>query len=129
MIRAYSTAFAVALLGFVASCPQAHAAFSRSVTASAVTYTSATLQRPASASATCATSGSTTTATVNWTASPSTFLTGYRITSTPASQNLTAAASARTRSFTLAKGNYTFTVVATYRSWTSTARTTTTVTC
>ena len=131
MIRTVPTTVVAALLGWslVHGAP-AQAAFSRLTSASA-THSSAVLQPPASVSATCAAAGPTSTGTVSWTASPSTFLTGYRITSTPASTTQNVAATARTATMTgLTKGlSYTFTVVATYRNWTSATRTTASTMC
>lgn len=132
MIRRASTVITAALLGWSSvGCPAAEAAFTRSSTSSPVVYTSGTLQAAATVSATCSLSGSTYTANVTWTGSPSTFANGYRITSDPASQQVDVAGSARSATLTgLALSTvYTFTVVATYRSWSSPARTTASMLC
>lgn len=131
MIRSFSIATATALLGWsLLASPPAQAAFSRLATASGA-YSSATLQPPGTASATCAAATSTTsTATVSWTASPSSYTTGYRVTSTPASTTVNTAATARSTTLTVPRNKaYTFTVIATYRNWTSGARTTASVNC
>lgn len=131
MIRLLSTVTATALTGWLlVACPPAQAAFSRLMSASGV-YSSATLQPPATASATCApVNGTTSTATVSWTASPSTYATGYRVTSTPVSTTVNTASTARSTTLTVTRNRaYTFTVVATFRNWTSGARTTASVNC
>jgi len=122
---------ALVVLGCSLSAAPAFALFRGTVTAAPTTYTSAVLQPPASASATCVAGMTTSTATVNWTASPPSVTTGYSITSTPVTTTKTTAAAGRTTTFTgLTKGgSYSFRVVATYRSWTSVARVTATVTC
>lgn len=109
----------------------AFATFLRTASATATAYGSSTLAPPASASATCASGTSNSTATINWGPSPSTYTTGYSITSTPISSTKTTVAGTTTTTLTgLTKGaNYTFKVVATYRNWTSTARVTASVAC
>ncbi len=105
----------------------AEASFSRSVSAAAA-YGSGTLQPAASVSATCTVSGNNASATVSWTASPSTKVGGYRITSSPATTTVTAASTARSTTVTglVKTSKYTFTIVTTYQSWVSTGRTTAT---
>jgi hypothetical protein len=122
---------AAALLWSLTASPLAHAVFTPGTALASAGYSSSTLQPPASVSATCASAGGTSTATVNWTASPSAYATGYRITSTPASTTTTAGGAARSATLTgLTKNsNYTFSVSATYKSWTSATRTTATVAC
>jgi hypothetical protein len=125
---------AVALGALWAARP-AQAAFAAVTSASSVVYTSATLQPPATVSATCTASGSTSTATVTWTASPTaaagTASGGYRVTSTPTSTtvNVTGSVRSTTLGGLTKNSTYTFSVLTTYRSWTSAVRTTATVAC
>ncbi len=120
-----------AVCGLVGAAP-ALASFSRATSPAAATYTSGTLLPPVSASATCASAGSTATATINWGGSTSSKVTGYSITSTPASSTKTVASAARTTTLTgLPKSvTYTFNVVTTYgTNWTSAPKVTASVAC
>jgi hypothetical protein len=100
----------------------AHASFSTAASASA-TYSSSTLQPPSNVSATCLRGGPggggpDSTATVTWTATTSPYATGYRISWTGGST--TAASSPATINGMTKNVDFTFTVQATYRNWTST---------
>lgn len=106
------------------------AGFAASPSRPAASYASSTLQSSGTVSATCAAAGSTSTATVSWTASPSTYTTGYTIRWTGGSTGSTTATASPISIPGLVKGgSYTFTVTATYRSWTSTARSSAARTC
>jgi hypothetical protein len=109
----------------------ADASFQRSVAASA-TYTTGSLQPPSGLSASCPTSLNTTdTATLTWTASPSTFTSGYTITySGPSSNTVKVGKVTSTTISGLTKGTgYVFTLTATYAKWTSSSITSASVNC
>jgi Fibronectin type III domain len=101
----------------------AQASFSSAASASA-TYSTSTLQPPSNVSATCtrAGAGSPSTATVTWTATTSPYATGYVVSWTGATSGSVNISSSPATIGNMTKNtDYTFTVAATYRNWTSTA--------
>jgi signal peptidase I len=107
------------------------AGFTRAPSAPSATYATATLQPASAPGGSCLRGGgSTATATVTWTASPSAFTTGYTIAWTGGSTgNTTAASSPLTVPGLNKNSDYVFTITATYRNWTSTTQTTPTISC
>jgi hypothetical protein len=101
------------------------ASFSTAASASA-TYSTSTLQPPSNVGASCLRGGPggggpTSTATVTWTATTSPYATGYLISWTGGST--TASSSPATINGMTKNTDFTFTVQATYRNWTSTGAT------
>lgn len=114
---------AAVALGLLLPAQTALAGFTTGPTAPAPGYASSTLQPPGTVTASCASAGSTSTATVSWTASPSTYTTGYTIRWTGSTTgSTTATSSPRSVPGLVKNASYTFTVTATYRNWTSTSR-------
>jgi hypothetical protein len=112
---------AAVLVLLLAAVP-AWATFNRVATTTQSAVTSNTLQPPTGLTVTCNGGG---TATITWTASTSSYKTGYTLTwtGTPAGSQ-TPAATATTASAALTRGNaYVFTLKTTFKNWTSVAAT------
>jgi signal peptidase len=107
------------------------AGFTKVPSPPSATYSSNTLQPPSSPGGSCLRGGGpTATATVTWTASPSTFTTGYSISWTGGSTGSTTATSSPLTVPGLNKNtDYVFTIAATYNNWTSTGQVTPTISC
>jgi signal peptidase I len=110
---------------------EAVAGFSTVPPPPSATYASSTLQPVSSPGGSCVRNGGpTATATVTWTASPSSFSTGYAVSWTGGSTgSATTTASPLTVPGLSKNANYVFTIVATYQNWTSTAQATPTISC
>ncbi len=121
----------VLLLGWSCAVAPAFASFNKVVSATSTAYTSSTLVRPLTASGSCGPSGGTSTASLTWSASSSTYTTGYQITSTPTTTTVnTGAVTSGTVTGLTTGQSYTFSIKSTYRNWSSTtARTTALIAC
>jgi signal peptidase I len=111
--------------------PAAIASFTKTPAAPSATYATATLQPPTSPGGSCLRGGGpTATGTVTWTASASTFTTGYTVSWTGGSTGSTTTTSSPLTVPGLTKNSdYVFTVTATYNNWTSTSQATPTISC
>ena len=121
-LRALRLEILLATMVTVAYTGQAAFASFSSAAAASATYSTSTLQPPSNVSASCLRGGPggqgpDSTATVTWTATTSTYATGYRISWTGGST--TASSSPVTISGMTKNTDFTFTVAATYKNWTS----------